>query len=287
MNILITGSKGQLGSEIKRASALYPEHQFFFTDVAELDICNLGDLQAFVGNKQINCIINCAAYTAVDKAEEEEELAMKINRDAAKNLAEVANQANASLIHVSTDYVFNGEAFTPYTEDLATEPNSAYGRSKQAGEEEIKNIANQAAIVRTSWLCSSFGHNFIKTILKYGTEREALNVVFDQVGSPTNAADLADACLKLAQNMDSINGTEVFHFSNEGVCSWYDFALEIIHQEKITCKINPIRTAEYPLPANRPPYSVLDKKKIKQHLNIEIPHWKDGLTRILKEIKEQ
>ena len=286
MNILVTGSKGQLGKEIEIASKAYTEDHFFFTDIEDLDITQKEAVIKYVENNKIDCIINCAAYTAVDKAEEEEEKAFLINEKAVKNLASAANKAHASLVHISTDYVFNGKRHKPYREGRETNPNSAYGRSKLAGEEAIIQKAFQAAIVRTSWLCSAHGHNFIKTILKYGREREDLKVVFDQVGTPTNATDLASAVLMIAQNMKEIEGTEIFHFSNEGVCSWYDFALEIIEQTKIDCKIYPIVTKDYPLPANRPAYSVLDKRKIKDFLGIEIPHWKDGVKRILKELNE-
>lgn len=286
MNILVTGSKGQLGSEIQLASKSYSEHNFFFTDVETLDITDKQKVSDYVTQNKIECILNCAAYTAVDRAEEEEDKAFLINEKAVKNLVLAANAAEASLVHVSTDYVFNGEYFSPYRETMDTNPNSVYGKSKRAGEEVILQKSSQAAIVRTSWLCSAHGHNFIKTILKYGREREELKVVFDQVGSPTNTTDLASAILLIVQNMKEIKGSEVFHFSNEGVCSWYDFALEIAELTKIDCKIHPIVTEEYPLPANRPPYSVLDKRKIKEFLGIEIPHWKDGVKRILKELNE-
>jgi dTDP-4-dehydrorhamnose reductase len=222
-------------------------------------------------------IINCAAYTAVDKAEQEDNLAFLINASAVGILARVASKYNALLIHISTDYVFDGKGYKPYMEEDPTNPVSLYAKSKHAGERQVQSYSNRALIIRTSWLYSEFGNNFVKTMMKYGKERGQLNVVFDQTGTPTYARDLAKAILDIITKKPAINGVEVFHYSNEGVTSWYDFALAIIEFSGITCKIIPIETKDYPLPAVRPFYSVFNKAKIKQRFNIEIPYWKDSL----------
>ena len=284
MNILITGSNGQLGSEIKSLSSLFSEHSFYFTDVAELDITKVSEIEEFIGNNNIEVLINCAAYTAVDKAEEQPDLAHLINVEAVKNLAVATTKAGALLLHISTDYVFDGKNHRPYVEEDKTNPQSVYATTKYDAEEMIKQYASKGLVIRTSWLYSSFGHNFVKTMMKYGKERESLNVVFDQIGTPTYANDLAAALLTIINQLSEYQGYEVYHFSNEGVCSWYDFALAIMEENKIKCQINPILSKRQPLPAPRPFYSVLDKTKIKTKFAVEIPHWKDGLRRCLQKI---
>jgi dTDP-4-dehydrorhamnose reductase len=277
--IVVTGSNGQLGNELKVASQLYPGVQFYFTDIAELDICDEKAVAAFFEVNSIDLVINCAAYTAVDRAEEEPELCYRINRDAVGILGAAANQYNAGMIHVSTDYVFNGEHHVPYNETDPVQPASVYGKSKLAGEEELLRVKPDAVIVRTSWLYSSFGANFVKTMLKLGSERDELKVVFDQVGSPTYAADLASALLTIAMKGAAIPG--IYHYSNEGVCSWYDFTLSILAKAGLTCRVVPIESHEYPAKTPRPHYSVLNKAKIKSVYDITIPHWEDGLNRCL------
>jgi dTDP-4-dehydrorhamnose reductase len=279
MKILVTGANGQLGSELSILAAAYPNatFTFTFTDVAELDITNELLVDSFVKSAQPEVIINCAAYTAVDKAEQEDNLAFLINASAVGILARVASKYNALLIHISTDYVFDGKGYKPYMEEDPTNPVSLYAKSKHAGERQVQSYSNRALIIRTSWLYSEFGNNFVKTMMKYGKERGQLNVVFDQTGTPTYARDLAKAILDIITKKPAINGVEVFHYSNEGVTSWYDFALAIIEFSGITCKIIPIETKDYPLPAVRPFYSVFNKAKIKQRFNIEIPYWKDSL----------
>jgi len=276
-NILITGSKGQLGRSIEHLSAEFPDFNFTYTDIEELDIIKLFELDNFFSGKEYKYIINCAAYTAVDKAEEEPDKALLINSTAVKNLVEMCIRYDAFLFHVSTDYVFDGKKFSPYNEDDETCPDSAYGRSKQMGEVEVISSGIRSMIIRTSWLYSEYGHNFVKTMIKYGRERNNLNVVFDQIGTPTYAADLARVILDIISQSSKITKPEVFNYSNEGVASWYDFAKAIMEIDGINCNINPIETKDYPLPANRPPYSVLNKAKIKSKFNLEIPYWKDSL----------
>ncbi len=284
MNILVTGSKGQLGSEIQRIAPLYPNYNFVFTDVEELDITKKKDLEKFFEKNNFNVLINCAAFTAVDKCETEKESARKLNVLAVKNLAVVCAKNNVAIIHISTDYVFDGKNHLPYKETDFTNPDSYYGETKLDGEEMLEEFANTAIIMRTSWLYSSFGNNFVKTILKYSKERDELKVVYDQIGTPTYAADLAKTITDNVDKIEFFTGVHYFHYSNEGVCSWYDFAKEIVDIKQIDCKITAIETSEYPLPAPRPAYSILSKAKIKDELNIEIPHWKDSLKICLKEL---
>ena len=289
-NILVTGAYGQLGNEVRILSANYPEYNFMFTDVDSLDITDKNELIDFVTGNDIRYIINCAAYTAVDKAEDDSELCEKINATAVKNLGLVAAEAGAGIIHVSTDYVFDGTSCRPYSEEMPTKPCSVYGKTKLKGEKNLLKACPNAIIIRTAWLYSPFGNNFVKTMIKLGSERESLNVIFDQVGTPTYALDLADAILKA---MDQTIDTEhdkggVYHFSNEGVCSWYDFTIKIHEIAGInTCKVNPIETKDYPTKAARPHYSVLNKTKIKQTFNITIPHWEASLKECIKELSEQ
>ena len=275
--ILITGSAGQLGNEISKLSVNYPQHHFIFTDVKELNIAKLQDVENFFNKRKIDFIINCAAYTAVDLAEKEKELSTLINSEAVKNLAQISAQFNATLIHISTDYVFDGRNYKPYNEDDRTNPISWYGKTKLEGEIQLKNNAKDAIIIRTSWLYSEFGKNFVKTIIKYAQERDFLNVVFDQVGTPTYANDLANTILHIISNYKKTNSIQTYHFSNEGIISWYDFAKTIVELKKIDCIINPIETKDYPTPAARPIYSVLNKTKIKTDYDTVIPYWRDSL----------
>ena len=289
-NILVTGAYGQLGNEVRILSANYPEYNFMFTDVDSLDICDKDELIDFVTGNDIRYIINCAAYTAVDKAEDDAELCEKINATAVKNLGLAAAEAGAGIIHVSTDYVFDGTSCRPYTEDMPTKPCSVYGKTKLKGEKNLLKACPNAIIIRTAWLYSPFGNNFVKTMIKLGSERESLNVIFDQVGTPTYAEDLADAILKaMDQTIDTDHDKGgVYHFSNEGVCSWYDFTIKIHELAGIkTCKVNPIETKDYPTKAARPHYSVLNKTKIKQAFNITLPHWEASLKNCIKELSEQ
>ena len=274
-NILITGANGQLGNEMRVLSAENPEYAYFFTDVAELDICNEQAILDFVKANQINVIVNCAAYTAVDKAEENVELCTRLNADAVGYLAKAAETHGAEFIQVSTDYVFDGTSHIPYQETEATCPNSVYGHTKLAGEQNALTLCSRSMVIRTAWLYSTFGNNFVKTMIRLGKERENLGVTFDQVGTPTYARDLARAIFT-AIRQGVVPG--IYHFSNEGVCSWYDFTKAIHRLAGITtCHVKPLHTEEYPTPAKRPHYSVLDKTKIKETYSIEIPYWEDSL----------
>lgn len=286
LNILVTGSKGQVGSELKELSINY-DYNFFFTDRTDFDITKELEIKSFVQIHNINVIINCAAYTAVDKAEEEKELADLINRKAVKKLAKISNEYGIKLIHISTDYVFDGKAYKPYVEEFQTNPNSVYGQTKLNGEKELIKInPKNSIIIRTSWVYSSYGANFVKTMLRLGKEKESLGVIFDQVGTPTYANDLAQVILDILPKIDN-EKTQIYHYSNEGVLSWYDFAKEIMKMAKLTCQINPIETYQYPTPAKRPHYSLLNKAKIKKEFNIEIPYWKDSLDKCLKKMGER
>lgn len=282
--ILVTGANGQLGNEIKQIASKYSDFNFIFTDVENLDITKLSDIQEFYRNNSFNFLINCAAYTNVDKAESDEANAFNINANAVKNLAEISKQYKLPLIHISTDYVFDGESKIAYKEDDETNPKSVYGKTKLKGEEYAKK-AFKYFIIRTSWLYSSFGNNFVKTMLRLGKEKEEINVVADQTGSPTYAGDLAVAILEIASR--EINNTEdkrsgIYHFSNEEFCTWYEFAGEIMNIAKLHCKVNPVTSDEYPTKTKRPKYSLLDKTKIKETFNVEIPFWKDSLEKCLK-----
>ena len=279
-NILITGANGQLGNEIRVASAHFPQFRFFFTDVTELDICNREAVHAYMAENHMDGIVNCAAYTAVDKAEDDAETCFRINRDAVKNLAEAAREYKLDIIHVSTDYVFDGKSYLPYTEVMPVNPSSVYGKSKLEGERILMEICPEAVIVRTSWLYSSFGNNFVKTMLRLGQERDKLNVIFDQVGTPTYAADLAVALLSILAAGKPAAG--IYHYSNEGVCSWYDFTRSIHRLAGISCDLVPIESKEYPVRTPRPHFSVLNKAKIKQTYGIEILHWEDSLEKCIR-----
>ncbi len=285
--ILVAGADGQLGNELRVLAPMHPGMEFHFTDVGELDITSETAVMAMTGRLRPSVIINCAAYTAVDKAEQDEERATLLNGTAPGILARAAGMTGALLIHVSTDYVFDGRACTPYAEDHPVAPASAYGRSKLIGEQQVRVHASQAIILRTSWLYSSFGHNFVRTMMKYGRERGSLRVVFDQAGSPTYARDLASAILQIVESGRPVEGTEVFHYANEGVASWYDFALAILETGEIPCIVTPILTRDYPLPAARPAYSVFDKAKIKERFGIQIPYWRDSLKDCMRVIGEE
>jgi dTDP-4-dehydrorhamnose reductase len=277
--VLVTGSKGQLGNEVQVLASSYQQFEFIFTDVEELDICDRKAVENYFAKRKIDVLLNCAAYTAVDKAEEDVELCYRINENAVGNLGEVAAQYGTKMVHVSTDYVFDGTNYLPYTEDRPVCPATVYGKSKLAGEQLLMDVCPAAVIVRTSWLYSSFGNNFVKTMIKLGRERDSLNVIFDQVGTPTYAADLADALLQVISADKFISG--VYHYSNEGVCSWYDFTIAIHQMAGIECRVLPIESKDYPAKTPRPHYSVLNKKKIKSNYNIQIPHWEDGLRRCM------
>lgn len=281
-NILVTGANGQLGNEMRVLSVENTGYNYFFTDVAELDICDERAVMAFVKDHDIHVLVNCAAYTAVDKAEENVELCRMLNSDAVAYLAKAAEANGAEFIQVSTDYVFDGTHYIPYKESDSTCPNSVYGLTKLAGEANAASYCSKAMIIRTAWLYSTFGNNFVKTMIRLGRERETLGVVFDQIGTPTYARDLARAIFA-AINKGVVAG--VYHFSNEGVCSWYDFTKSIHRIAGIsTCKVRPLHSDEYPAKAARPPYSVLDKTKIKETYGIEIPHWEESLQECIKEL---
>lgn len=292
INILVTGSNGQLGREIRRnANKIGEQFNFIFTDVQDLDITSYVAVENFVKNNKTNYIINCAAYTAVDKAEDEDQidLCYKINFEALENLGDAAEKHGAKVIHVSTDYVFDGTKTTPYVETDATSANSVYGQSKVKGEFALLNACSQSIIIRTAWLYSIYGNNFVKTMMKLGAERDALNVVADQTGSPTNARDLAIAILDIiayAENDKFEAG--IYHYSNEGVTTWYDFTVAIHKAANITsCQVSPIITDQYPTKAKRPKYSVLDKSKIKNTFSISIPQWETSLEDCVKELLAQ
>lgn len=285
LKILITGSEGQLGNEIRVASAFYPEYHLVFTDIAELDITNPGQVEDFIAYHNVDVIINCAAYTAVDRAEDEPEKAMLVNRDAVAVLVEACRKHDIFLVHISTDYVFDGTGRAPYKESDITSPSSAYGRSKLAGEDLALKCIEKGMVIRTSWLYSSFGANFVKTIIKKGAESGKLNVVDDQIGCPTYAGDLASAILKILPKAISNQRLEIYNYSNEGICSWFEFAKAVINLAEIQCQVNPVSSAEYPQKAPRPMYSVLDKTKIKEHFGLLIPEWKQSLKICLAAMK--
>jgi len=278
MNILITGAKGQLGLSFQKISPNYSKHSFLFTDLPETDITSRSKLESLVQKHKIEAIVNCAAYTAVDKAETEKEFAFHINTYGPKILAEVSKEYNLKLIHISTDYVFDGASTSPIKETYPTNPLGVYGQSKLEGELAISTVGCDAVIVRTAWLYSEFGNNFVKTMLRLGKERKILNVVYDQVGTPTYATDLALAVMQIIDN--GFNGYHIYHYSNEGVLSWYDFAYEIFALSGMKVHINLVESDQYPTPAKRPAYSVLSKEKIKS-IGIIVPYWKESLTQCL------
>ncbi len=285
MNILITGCNGQLGNEMQLLEKVNPQHQYFNTDVAQLDITNPKAIEEFVNNNAIDIIVNCAAFTAVDKAESSQELCHLLNAKAPEYLAAAVAKRGGYLVQVSTDYVFDGTNHTPYTEDEATCPNSVYGSTKLEGEKLAMAACANTMIIRTAWLYSTFGNNFVKTMIRLGQEKPELGVIFDQIGTPTYAGDLA-AAIMAAINHGIVPG--IYHFSNEGVISWYDFTKAIHRIAGITsCHVKPLHTTEYPTPAARPHYSVLDKTKIKQTYGIEIPYWEESLEKCVAKLLAQ
>lgn len=287
LKILVTGANGQLGSELRRLSSVSP-NSYLFTDVAELDVTDESAVDALVGSERPDVIINCAAYTNVERAEEEEAKTDLLNRTAAGNLARAAARTGATLFHISTDYVFDGCAHLPYTEEDATAPLSAYGRTKLAGEKAVAASGCKALIFRTAWLYSEFGGNFLKTMLRLTAERDHISVVCDQVGTPTYAGDLAMTLFSIAEGGYYAGNEGLYHFSNEGVCSWYDFAVEIARAAgHDACRILPCRTEEYPTRAVRPAYSVLDKSKVRRTFGVEIPHWRESMLYCLARLSRQ
>ena len=283
MSILVTGANGQLGNEMQVLARENLQHTYFFTDVQELDICDEQAVYAYVSEHKIDIIVNCAAYTAVDKAEDNVELCDKLNNIAPGYLARAAQANGAAMIQVSTDYVFDGTAHIPYTEEEPTCPASVYGSTKLAGEQNVMDHCEKAMVIRTAWLYSIYGNNFVKTMIRLGQERDTLGVIFDQIGTPTYANDLAQAIFA-AINKGVVRG--IYHFSDEGVCSWYDFTVAIHRLAGIaSCKVKPLHTADYPAKAPRPHYSVLDKTKIKDTFGIEIPHWEESLKRCINQLR--
>lgn len=284
-NILVTGGNGQLGSELKELAPNFPDYNFLFTDVSDLNITAHDEVRAFIERNNINIIINCAAYTAVDKAESEPKLSDAINNLAVANFAQIANEKNIKLIHISTDYVFDGTNHKPYVETDTPNPKSVYGQTKLDGELAMRKInPKNSIIIRTSWVYSKFGNNFVKTMLRLAETKSEISVVADQIGSPTNAADLAKAILTILPMVHN-KTVEIFHYSNEGLCSWYDFAKEIFRIKNIKTLVNAVKTSEFPMLVKRPTYSVLDKSKIKTRFDLEITSWKDSLSFAFESIK--
>lgn len=285
-NILVTGANGQLGNEMRLLAEQHPLYRFFFTDVDTLDICDKDAILAYVQINSIDYILNCAAYTAVDNAEDNASLCGKINRDAVRNLGEAATTTGGKVIHVSTDYVFDGTNCRPYAETDPTCPKSVYGKTKLEGELALFAVCPESVVIRTAWLYSEFGNNFVKTMLRLGSEREQLGVIFDQVGTPTYAADLAQAIIAIVSSSEAgAFHPGVYHFSDEGACSWYDFTVSILKLAGVTsCAVKPIETKDYPTKASRPHYSVLNKGKIKAIYGITIPHWEVSLKKCLTKL---
>jgi dTDP-4-dehydrorhamnose reductase len=289
MRVLITGSKGQLGSEIKELASEYENLQCVFKDLPELDICDAEVLNTFIIDQHINAVINCAGYTAVDKAEEEALIAQKVNSEGVLNLANALKKVDGKLIHISTDYVFDGNHSQPYKESDPVSPIGVYGQTKRAGELAVLNGSIDAIVIRTSWLYSVYGNNFVKTMLRLGNEKKSIQVVSDQKGTPTFAKDLAKTCLDILSDASSTKISKkgsLYHYSDEGVTSWYNFATAIMEIGNIDCKVIPIETKDYPTQARRPMYSVLDKSKIKSDFKVTIPHWRDSLTNCIKKINQ-
>ena len=285
MKVLVTGKNGQLGSEIRSITNEFEHFDFTFANSKELDISSKSNVDDFFNKNNFDAVINCAAYTAVDLAESEQEKANDVNHLGVKHLVDVCEKYNCKLIHISTDYVFDGTNNIPYKESDAVCPVGVYGNTKQLGEQVILNSSIKAIIIRTSWVYSTFGNNFVKTMIRLGSERDELGVIVDQVGSPTNAKDLARVCLIALSNIEKWkNNPEIYHYSNEGVVSWYDFATAIMEIAKLNCHVKPIETSEYPTNALRPQYSILNKKKIVSKFNIKVPHWKISLSNTLNKL---
>ncbi|PHS26833.1 MAG: dTDP-4-dehydrorhamnose reductase [Methylophaga sp.] len=288
--VLVTGSNGQLGRSLTKIATQYENYDITFATRADLDLSDAKSICRFFQQQQFDLIINCAAYTAVDKAESETELADQINHLAVQQLAEIAAQQHSKLIHISTDYVFNGHQHRPYVETDDVAPQGVYGLTKLKGEHAVLRImANNAVIIRTSWVYSEFGNNFVKTMLRLAGDRDSLKVIFDQVGTPTYATDLAQAIMTIVQSaaFQQEFSSDTVHYSNEGVCSWYDFAKTIFELSEIACDVSPIETKDYPTPATRPHYSLLNKAKIKQSYNLAIPYWKESLQQCLNALQEE
>lgn len=284
--VLVTGANGQLGSEIHALSNTYSQYNFTFTDRITLDLGNLSKVEDYFDNNVFDVIINCAAYTAVDKAQSDEELANIINHRCVSLLAKIAKKKNISLVHISTDYVFDGKNYRPYLETDPTQPQGVYGRTKRDGENALIEVSpKNSIIIRTSWVYSSFGANFVKTMLRLGKERDSIGVIFDQIGTPTYARDLAKTIIDILPQLRN-ESPEIYHYSNEGATSWYDFAQTIFELTNINCKVNAITTEEYPLPAPRPHYSLLNKAKIKNTFNLSIPYWKNSLKECIELLGE-
>ncbi|RRO11774.1 dTDP-4-dehydrorhamnose reductase [Flavobacteriaceae bacterium 14752] len=278
MNILVTGANGQLGQTFKDLQSQYKNHKFTFAGRKALDITKAQDVMAYFEQNQFDCVLNCAAYTAVDQAEDEPDQAYLINKTGVEHLVKACESFNVRLIHFSTDYVFNGQKNQPYSETDAVNPQCLYGASKLAGETLILNSKLSSLIIRTSWLYSEYGHNFMNSMKKLGQDRDSLRIVYDQIGTPTYARDLAKATMTCIEKHNIwVGQQEIYHFSNEGVASWYDFALAIFEKDNISCQVQPILSKDYPTKAKRPPYSVLDKSKFKVDFGIDIPHWLKSL----------
>ena len=289
MRVLITGSNGQLGSDIKELASDYKNLEFIFTDQFELDMCDAEALNKFIIDKHINSVINCAAYTAVDQAEKNFKIAEQLNAKVVLYLVNALEMVDGKLMHISTDYVFDGNNSRPYKESDSVSPINVYGQTKRAGELLVLNSSIDAIVIRTSWLYSAYGNNFVKSILRLGNEKESLKVVNDQKGNPTYAKDLAKICLDILSDENRTNISEkgsLYHYSNEGVTTWYDFAKTILKIGNIDCKVIPIKTKDYPIHAKRPRYSVLSKSKIKSDFKISIPHWKMSLAYCIKKINQ-
>lgn len=287
IRILITGSDGQLGSEFRNIAENYPNYKFIFTDIEELDITDFEAVHAYFKENSFDFCVNCAGYTAVDQAEDEPEKAFLLNADAVENLAKVCEMNHVRFIHISTDYVFDGTAKRPYKEDDPVSPQSIYGFSKLSGEKAVSKYATRAIIIRTAWLCSRFGKNFVKTMLRLGAEKTELKVVDDQLGSPTFTFDLAKAILEMIRKPGKPETNQIYHYSNSGQISWFIFAKEIMELAGLDCRIIPVKTSEYPTKAKRPAYSVLDKGKIIHDVGIEIPEWKSSLVKLIEELKNE
>ena len=290
MNILVTGSNGQLGSEIKDVAASYKSFRFFFMDFPALDICNSSELDIFIAKNKIDTVINCAAYTSVDAAEENAVIAEQVNGAGVLNLVHALTKVKGKLIHISTDYVFGGNGFLPYQESDKTNPMGVYGKTKRNGELAVINGDIDGIVIRTSWLYSAYGTNFVKTMRRLGKERNKLDVIYDQLGTPTNASDLAKTCLDILafSKETNINAKgNIYHYSNEGVASWYDFAKAIMELGKIDCEVKPIETKDYPTAAKRPHFSVLNKAKIKNDFEIEIPYWRASLAQCISKLNQE
>ena len=287
MRVLITGSNGQLGSEIRELETNYKKLELIFKDLPALDICNFNLLQSFIVDNNINAIINCAAYTDVDKAEHNPEVAEQVNSIGVSNLVNALDNVNGRLIHISTDYVFDGSHSEPYIELDSVSPIGIYGKTKRSGELAVINSKIDAIVIRTSWLYSSHGSNFLKTMMHLGNQKASINVIFDQIGTPTYAKDLAKTCLDILSNSAKISKKgKIYHYSNEGVASWYDFAIKIMKITDENCLVKPIQTKDYPTLAKRPQYSVLNKSKIKRDFKIDIPHWEDSLKNCINKINK-